>query len=117
MRLADDFSRYSRTENDPVQILYMENNLKLYLPARRDRAKLGSSHPHLTMPIIIKLLILAFLVGWTWLGGYLVIKYGALFGPNADHRAESPGARSFGIAHIAAVWVGAFALAVWFLFL
>ena len=69
------------------------------------------------MPLIIKLLIAAFLVVWTILGGYLVVKYGALFGPNSDHRAETPGARSFGIAHIAAVWIGAFALAVYFLLL
>jgi hypothetical protein len=69
------------------------------------------------MTLLIKLFIVAFLIGWTVLGGYLVVKYGALFGPHSDHRAESPGARSFGIAHIAAVWVGAFALAVYFLLL
>lgn len=67
--------------------------------------------------ILLKLLIAAFLVVWTLIGGYLVVKYGALFGPHSDHRAETPGARSFGIAHIAAVWVGAFALAVYFLLL
>lgn len=69
------------------------------------------------MTLIIKLLIVAFLVIWSFIGGYLVVKYGALFGPHADHRAETPGARSFGLAHIGAVWVGAFALAVYFLFL
>lgn len=69
------------------------------------------------MSIIVKILIVFFLIGWTALGGWLVVKYGALFGPHADHRAETPGARSFGLAHIGAVWVGAFALAVWFLFL
>jgi hypothetical protein len=69
------------------------------------------------MTLLIKLLIAAFLIAWTILGGWLVVKYGALFGPNPDHRDETPGARSFGIAHIAAVWVGAFALGVWFLFL
>jgi len=69
------------------------------------------------MTLIIKLLIVAFLVSWTIIGGYLVVKYGALVGPHADHRAETPGARSFGLAHIGAVWIGAFALAVYFLFL
>lgn len=69
------------------------------------------------MTILIKLIIAAFLVAWSLLGGWLVVKYGALFGPHHDHRSETPGARSFGIAHIAAVWVGTFALAVWFLFL
>ena len=67
------------------------------------------------MTLLIKLLIVAFLVLWTIIGGYLVVKYGALFGPHADHRAETPGARSFGLAHIGAVWVGAFVLGVWFL--
>ena len=69
------------------------------------------------MIILVKLLIVAFLIVWTITGGYLVVKYGVLFGPHSDHRAETPGARSFGVAHIAAVWVGAFVLAVYFLFL
>jgi hypothetical protein len=69
------------------------------------------------MPLPIKLLIVVFLAGWTVLGAWLVARYGLLFGPDPDHRHETPGARSFGITHIAAVWVGAFALALWFLFL
>lgn len=68
------------------------------------------------MTILIKLLIIVFLLFWVALGGWLVVRYGALFGPNPDHRSETPGARSFGIAHLVAVWVGGFALAVWFLF-
>ena len=85
----------------------------LYLSAARGWGKVGSS----AMPLVIKLIIVAFLVFWTLLGGWLVVKYGALFGPHHDHRAETPGARSFGLAHIGAVWVGAFALGIWFLFL
>ena len=69
------------------------------------------------MMLLVKLLIAAFLVVWTLIGGYLVVKYGVLFGPHSDHRAETPGARSFGIAHLAAVWVGAFVLAIYFLLL
>lgn len=69
------------------------------------------------MILLVKLLIAAFLVVWTLIGGYLVVKYGVLFGPHSDHRAETPGARSFGIAHIAAVWVGGFVLALYFLLL
>lgn len=69
------------------------------------------------MTILIKLLIVVFLLFWLALGVWLVVRYGALFGPNADHRSETPGARSFGIAHLVAVWVGGFALAMWFLFL
>ncbi|MCW1914831.1 hypothetical protein OJ996_14685 [Luteolibacter sp. GHJ8] len=71
----------------------------------------------MTLALIVKIFIVLFLIAWTWLGGFLVVKYGALFGPHHDHRAETPGARSFGIAHIAAVWVGGFVLAVYFLFL
>lgn len=69
------------------------------------------------MPLAVKLIVVAFLIVWTLLGGWLVAKYGVLFGPNPEHRDETPGARSFGIAHLIAVWVGAFALGVWFLFL
>lgn len=71
----------------------------------------------MTLALIVKIFIVLFLIAWTWLGGFLVVKYGALFGPHHDHRAETPGARSFGIAHIAAVWVGGFVLAIYFLFL
>jgi hypothetical protein len=85
----------------------------LYLSAAGGSVKVGPS----AMPIVIKLIIVAFLIGWTILGGWLIVRYGALFGPHHDHRAETPGARSFGLAHIGAVWVGAFALGVWFLFL
>ena len=83
----------------------------LYLSEPSRPGRVGSS----AMPIVIKLIIVAFLIGWTILGGWLIVRYGALFGPHHDHRAETPGARSFGLAHIGAVWVGAFALGVWFL--
>jgi hypothetical protein len=83
----------------------------LYLSVASGCVKVGSS----AMPLVIKLIIVVFLVFWTLLGGWLVVKYGALFGPHHDHRAETPGARSFGLAHIGAVWVGAFALGIWFL--
>jgi hypothetical protein len=85
--------------------------IQLYLSAVGEWGKVESS----AMPLVIKLLIVAFLIFWTFVGGWLVVKYGALFGPHHDHRAETPGARSFGLAHIGAVWVGGFALGVWFL--
>ena len=44
------------------------------------------------------------------------MKYAALFGPHPDDPAESPGARSFGVAHITIVWLGFFVLALYFLF-
>ena len=68
------------------------------------------------MIVLLKTAIVLFLLGWTWLGGWLVVRYSVLFGPHRDDPAETPGARSFGVAHIGAVWVGAFALAVYFLF-
>lgn len=83
--------------------------LYLSLPGKWGRVESSA------MPLVIKLIIVAFLIFWTFVGGWLIVKYGALFGPHHDHRAETPGARSFGLAHIGAVWVGAFALGVWFL--
>lgn len=68
------------------------------------------------MNILIKLLLVLFLIGWSGLGLWLVLRYGRLFGPHPDDPAESPGARSFGVAHIAIVWIGFFALGFYFLF-
>jgi len=65
---------------------------------------------------VIKTGIVLFLIVWFILGGWLISRYNVLFGPNADDPSESPGARSFGIAHIVAVWIGGTALAVYFLF-
>lgn len=69
------------------------------------------------MTFLIKLLLVLFLVGWLGLGCWLVLCYAKLFGPHPDDPAESPGARSFGVAHIAIVWIGFLALALYFLFL
>jgi len=65
---------------------------------------------------IIKTGIILFLIVWMWLGVKLIINYSKLFGPHPDDPSESSGARSFGVAHIIAVWVGGFCLAVYFLF-
>ena len=67
------------------------------------------------MEVLKNLLFVAFLIGWVALGLWLIIRSGALFGLCDDHRSESPGARSFGVAHIVAVWIGGFALGVYFL--
>jgi hypothetical protein len=67
------------------------------------------------MEVLKNLLFVAFLIGWVVLGLWLIIRSGALFGLCDDHRSESPGARSFGVAHIVAVWIGGFALGVYFL--
>lgn len=68
------------------------------------------------MGSVIKIALGAFLVFWVIVGFKLIVNYERLFGPHPDDPAESSGARSFGVAHIVAVWVGAFALALYFLF-
>jgi hypothetical protein len=68
------------------------------------------------MVFLLKSCIVLFLFAWLYLGGWLVVRYAVLFGPHRDDPAETPGARSFGVAHIGAVWVGAFCLAMYFLF-
>ena len=69
----------------------------------------------MTLFTIIKIGLTIFLIVWTLLGYFLVKNYDRLFGPHADDPAESPGARSFGTAHILAVWLGGMALAIYFL--
>ena len=63
----------------------------------------------------LQILLIAMLIIWLWLGYFLVTRYHKLFGPHPDDPAESPGARSFGIAHIVSVWIGIFALIIYFL--
>ncbi|MBK1883843.1 hypothetical protein JIN85_15605 [Luteolibacter pohnpeiensis] len=65
--------------------------------------------------IWIKLGLVLFLILWSLFGIWGVIRYAVLFGPHPDDPAESPGARSFGVAHVVAVWIGFFALAFYFL--
>jgi len=65
--------------------------------------------------ILSNLTITAFLIGWVAFGVYLIVRSGALFGLCDDHRSESPGARSYGVAHIVAMWIGGFALGIYFL--
>lgn len=68
------------------------------------------------MAYLIKTILVLFLIAWSGFGLWLVMKYAALFGPHPDDPAESPGARSFGVAHITIVWLGFFVLAFYFLF-
>ena len=65
--------------------------------------------------MIINIGLILFLIFWFSLGGWLVVRYNVLFGPHKDDPAESPGARSFGVAHIVAVWIGGAALGFYFL--
>lgn len=65
--------------------------------------------------ILLKIAILLYLTVWFLLGAWLLYRSSQLFGPHADDPAESPGARSFGVAHIIAVWIGGAAIGFYFL--
>ena len=69
----------------------------------------------MTLQLIIKLGIAFFIIAWAILGVWLCMNYNRLFGLHPDDPAESPGARSFGVAHIVAVWIGGIALAIYFI--
>jgi hypothetical protein len=66
--------------------------------------------------MILKAFILLLLVIWVLVGIWMTIRYTALFGPHRDDPAESAGARSFGVTHVLAVWIGGVALGIYFLF-
>lgn len=68
------------------------------------------------MTFLIKAALVIFLITWSGFGLWMLVKYSALFGPHPDDPAETAGARSFGVAHVASVWFGFFALAFYFLF-
>ncbi len=63
----------------------------------------------------IKVLLVIGLIVWCWLGYFLISRFQKLFGPHPDDPAESAGARSFGIAHIVAIWIGTFCIFIYFL--
>jgi len=68
------------------------------------------------MIYLLKIALFLFLVAWSGLGIWMIAKYSILFGPSSDHPSETPGERSFGVAHIGAIWFGFFALATYFFF-
>lgn len=68
------------------------------------------------MAIFFKTLLVLFLFAWSFFGLWLLVKFNVLFGPHADDPAETPGARSFGVAHVVTIWIGFFVLAIYFLF-
>lgn len=68
------------------------------------------------MIYLLKIALALFLLGWSFFGLWLVVKYAVLFGPHRDDPAETVGARSFGVTHICVVWFGFFSLATYFLF-
>jgi len=68
-----------------------------------------------TVQLIINIGLILFIIVWTWLGTWLVMNFKRLFGMHADDPAETPGARSFGVAHVITIWIGGMALAIYFL--
>jgi flagellar basal body-associated protein FliL len=67
------------------------------------------------MIILIKLAIALFLIAWSGVGLWMLVKYDALFGLHKDDPAESSGARALNVTQVVSVWFGFFAVAFYFL--
>jgi hypothetical protein len=67
------------------------------------------------MIILTKLAIALFLIAWSGVGLWMLVKYDALFGFHKDDPAESSGARALNVTQVVSVWFGFFAVAVYFL--
>jgi hypothetical protein len=67
------------------------------------------------MIILIKISLALFLIGWSGLGLWMLVKYDQLFGYHPDDPAESSGARALNVTQVSSVWFGFFAVAFYFL--
>ncbi|NQX01673.1 hypothetical protein HQ447_13530 [bacterium] len=67
------------------------------------------------MTILIKLLLALFLIAWSGVGLWMMVKYESLFGHHPDDPAESSGARALNVTQVVSVWFGFFAVAFYFL--
>ncbi len=67
------------------------------------------------MIILIKLALALFLIAWSGVGLWMLVKYDALFGFHKDDPAESSGARALNVTQVVSVWFGFFAVAFYFL--
>jgi hypothetical protein len=67
------------------------------------------------MIIIIKLFLALFLIAWSGVGLWMMLKYDSLFGHHPDDPAESSGARALNVTQVVSVWFGFFAVAFYFL--
>jgi hypothetical protein len=67
------------------------------------------------MIILIKISLALFLIGWSGLGLWMLVKYDSLFGYHPDDPAESSGARALNVTQVSSVWFGFFAVAFYFL--
>ncbi|NJM36843.1 MAG: hypothetical protein HC845_02635 [Akkermansiaceae bacterium] len=62
-----------------------------------------------------KIVLALFLLGWSVLGLWMLVKYERLFGHHPDDPAESSGARMLNVTQVFSVWFGFFAMAFYFL--
>jgi hypothetical protein len=67
------------------------------------------------MIILIKIALALFLIGWSGLGLWMLVKYDSLFGYHPDDPAESSGARALNVTQVSSVWFGFFAVAFYLL--
>ncbi len=67
------------------------------------------------MVLLIKLALALFLIAWSGIGLWMLVKYDALFGFHKDDPSESSGARALNVTQVASVWFGGFAVAFYFL--
>lgn len=70
----------------------------------------------LPMIIIVKIFLALFLIFWSGVGLWMVVKYDSIFGFHPDDPAESSGARALNVTQVVSVWFGCFAVAFYFLF-
>ena len=71
--------------------------------------------PSRMITIFIKTALALFLIGWSGLGLWMLVKYDQLFGYHPDDPAESSGARALNVTQVSSVWFGFFAVAFYFL--
>jgi len=69
------------------------------------------------MIILLKSFIVLFLLAWSGLGIWIVVKAEFVFGQHQNDPHESPGARALSVAQVSSIWFGFFVLAIYFLFL
>ncbi len=67
------------------------------------------------MILFMKIALALFLVAWSGLGLWMLVKYDRLFGRHPDDPAESSGARALNFTQVSSVWFGFFAVAFYFL--
>lgn len=67
------------------------------------------------MTILLKIFLALFLVGWSGVAMWLLVRYEDIFGWHRDDPSESSGARALNMTQVWSVWFGFFAVAVYFL--